>query len=203
MRSYLRLLLPALLLVSLLSDTAVAQTKVATVDLRKIFDNYWKRKQADAAIKERAAEMEKENASMMKDYNKAKEEYKTILEAANDQAVSTQEREKRRTAADEKLKQLKDREDTIAQYQKTARTTIEEQLNRVRENILGEIRTIISGKAQAGGYSLVLDTAAETKNSTPFVIYVNNNENDLTDAVLKQLNDTAPAATGAADAKKK
>jgi len=165
------------------------------VDLRKVFDNYWKRQQADASIKERAAEMEKENTSMMQDYNKAKEDYKTLLESANDQAVSADEREKRKKGAEDKLKQLKDREEAIAQYQKTARTTIEEQLRRTRENILAEIRTVINARAQASGYAIVLDTAAETVNNTPVVLYSSNKEHDLTDSVLEQLNAAAPAGT--------
>jgi outer membrane protein len=190
----MRNFLAGLLVCSFLAgSTAMAQTKVATVDLRKVFDNYWKRKQADAAIKEEAAEMEKENAGMMTDLNKAKDEYKTMLESANDQAVSAEEREKRKKACDQKLKQLRDREETIVQYQKTARTKIEERLGRTRENILKEIRTVIDAKAEAAGYSIVLDTAAQSVNNTPIVVFAKGKETDLTDPVLDQLNAAAPA----------
>ncbi len=183
----------------------MAQTKVATVDLRKVFDNYWKRKQADAAIKDEAAEMEKENASMMTDLNKAKEEYKTMLESANDQAVSAEERDKRKKTCDDKLKQLRDREDTILQYQKTARTKIEERLARTRENILKEIRSVIDAKAEAGGYAMVFDTAAQSVNNTPIVLFAKTKDHDLTDPVLDQLNAAAPAqpATPSGAEKKK
>ena len=51
MHKLLRKLLPALLLISLLGSSASAQTRIGTVDLRKIFDSYWKTKQADAALK--------------------------------------------------------------------------------------------------------------------------------------------------------
>ena len=46
-------------------------------------------------------------------------------------------------------------------------------------------------KAKAADYSLVVDSAAEGLNGAPVFPY-SNTENDLTDAVLKHLNDGAP-----------
>jgi len=195
--------LAGLILFSLVSTTAQAQTKIATLDLRKVFDNYWKRKQADAAVKERAAEMEKEHTTMVADWRKAKEDYQALLASANDQAVSSDEREKRKKTAEEKFRKLKETEEAISQYEKTARTTLDEQLKRMRENILTEIRTVVNSKAVAGSYTLVVDTAAETINNTPVVLYSSNKDNDITDAVLAQLNATAPTEPAPAAEEKK
>jgi outer membrane protein len=185
-------LIAGLMLMSLLGESAWAQSKMATVDLRKVFDGYWKKKQAEAALKERQTDMEKEDRNMVDDYKKAKDEYQSLLAGANDQAVSIEERDKRKNAAEEKLRRMKEMEDTIAQYERQARTTIGEQSQRMRSNILTEIRNVVNAKAKAGGFSLVIDTAAETINSTPVFLY-SNNENDITEAVLQQLNATAPA----------
>lgn len=170
----------------------MAQTKIATVDLRKVFDGYWKKKQAEAALKDRQTDMEKEDRNMVDDYKKGKEEYQSLLTGANDQAVSSEEREKRKTAAEEKLRRLKDMEENISQYERQARTTIGEQSQRMRSNILTEIRNVVNSKAKAAGFSLVIDTAAESINSTPVFLY-SSNEDDITESVLKQLNSTAPA----------
>src|SRR2546421_3096230 len=116
MHDLLRKTIPGLLLITLLSGSAHAQSRIATVDLRKIFDNYWKTKQADAALKDRAQDMEKEHKTMLDDWKKAKEDYQTLLASANDQAVSADQRDKRKKLAEEKLKQIKDSEDTIGQY---------------------------------------------------------------------------------------
>ena len=177
---------------SLLGGSAMAQTRIGMVDLRKVFDGYWKKKQAEAALKERQTDMEKEDRNMVDDYKKAKEDYQSLLASANDQAVSTEERDKRKSAAEEKLRRMKEMEDSIAQYERQARTTIGEQSQRMRSNILTEIRNVVNAKAKAGGFSLVIDTASESINNTPVFLYTNN-ENDITDAVLQQLNATAPA----------
>ena len=180
------------MLMSLLGGSALAQSKLATIDLRKVFDGYWKKKQAEAALKDRQTDMEKEDRNMVDDYKKAKDDYQSLLAGANDQAVSSEERDKRKTAAEEKLRRMKEMEDSIAQYERQARTTIGEQSQRMRSNILTEIRNVVNAKAKAGGFSLVIDTAAESINSTPVFLY-SSNENDITDAVLQQLNATAPA----------
>jgi outer membrane protein len=192
MMNLLRRIIPGLLLLSMLSGNALAQNRIATVDLRKVFDGYWKKKQAEAALKERQTDMEKEDRNMVDDYKKAKDDYQTLLTSANDQAVSTEERDKRKNAAEDKLRRIKEMEDTIAQYERQARTTIGEQSQRMRSNILTEIRNVVNSKAKAAGYFLVIDTAAESINNTPVFLYANN-ETDITDAVLQQLNATAPA----------
>jgi outer membrane protein len=192
MMNLLRRSVLGLILMSMVGGSALAQSRMATVDLRKVFDGYWKKKQAEAALKERQTDMEKEDRNMVDDYKKAKEDYQSLLASANDQAVSTEERDKRKTAAEEKLRRMKEMEETIAQYERQARSTIGEQSQRMRSNILTEIRNVVNAKAKAGGFSLVIDTAAESINSTPVFLF-SSNENDITDAVLQQLNATAPA----------
>ena len=194
MKSLLRKIVPVLLLVSLMSLPAWGQGRLATIDMRKVFDNYWKTKQADAALKDRAADIEKEHKSMLDDWKKAKEDYQTLLTEANNQTLSLEERDKRKKTAEDKFKQIKDSEDAITQYERQARTTLDEQKKRMRDSILEEIRTTINGKAKSAGYALVFDTVGESINNTPVVLY-SNNENDITESVLSQLNAGAPAET--------
>jgi outer membrane protein len=190
-----------LLLISALGCSALAQGRTATIDLRKVFDGYWKTKQADSSLKDRAADMEKEHKNMLDDWKKAKEDYEGLLNNANDQAVSTEEREKRKQAAKDKLKFIKETEDTISQYERQARATLDEQRKRMRDNILGEIRTVLNAKAKTSNFSLVIDVAAESANNTPVILYTNN-ENDLTQDILSQLNAGAPVDTSKPDDKK-
>ena len=192
MKRLLRTVVPALLLISFLGFSARAQGRLATIDLRKVFDGYWKTKQADAALKERAADIEKEHKNMIEDWKKAKEDYQALLTEANNQTLSLEERETRKKSAEAKFKQIRDSEEQITQYERQARTTLDEQRKRMRDSIVEEIRTTVTGKAKAAGYALVIDTMADSANNTPVVLY-SNNENDMTQVVLSQLNAGAPA----------
>ena len=178
-------------LIAFMSVPAVAQERMATIDLRKVFDGYWKTRQANAALQERGDEMEKELKGLVAEFESAKEEYQKLQESANDQAVSITEREKRKKKAEDQLRSLREDEQTIQQFQRQARTTIDEQQRRMREKILEEIKATITSKAKAGNFTMVIDTAAETPNRTPIILYTSNT-NDLTKSVLTQLNALAP-----------
>lgn len=173
---------------------ASAQGKVGIVDLRKIFDDYHKRKTADARLKEQVADVEKERKTMLDQYEKAREDYKTALDGANDQAVSADEREKRKKTAESKLLDIKRLEGDINTFDRQARSTLEEQERKYRDKILAEIRDVITAKAKVAGYTLVVDSAAETINRTPVVMFTSG-ENDLTTVVLSELNANAPATS--------
>jgi outer membrane protein len=191
MKNILRTILPAFLLMALMGGSALAQQKIATVDLRKLFDNYYKTKLAQAAIQERAAQLDKDDKGMKDDYKKTSDDYQKLLEESNDQALSADERDRRKQSAADKLKELQASKTAIDQYERQAQTTLAEQRQRMREKILAEIKTVVNSKAKAGGYALVFDTASETVNGTMTIVYTSG-DNDLTDAVLSQLNAGAP-----------
>jgi Skp family chaperone for outer membrane proteins len=188
---FLRTTVLTVSLLAFLGVPALAQSKIGTVDLRKLFDGYWKTRQAQAALSDRKTQLDKDDNSMRTDLKKGGEEYQKLVEQANDQAISADQRDKRKLAAADKLKQLQDSKVAIDQFERQAQVTLSEQSQRMRENILGEIKIAVTAKAKAAGYSLVIDAAAETANATTAVVY-SSGENDLTDDVLKQLNAGAP-----------
>ena len=173
------------------ATTAMAEGRIATVNLGKLFDDYWKTKQAKAAFEDQKADLEKEGKGMLAEFNKNEAEYKTLLSAANDQAISDSERDKKKKDAEEKLKLLKDQQEALVKFQNQARVTLDERARRMRDNILAEVRKAVESKSRSGNYSLVIDVAAETPNATPVILF-SNGENDITSAVLEQLNASAP-----------
>ncbi len=177
---------------ALLGSPAWAQTRIATVDMGKLIGGYYISKEARAQLDERKADMEKEHANMIEDWKKLRADYQTTLADANDQAVSADERERRRKLADNKLKQLKKSEDNLVEYERTAQSTYRDQVNRVQDKVIDEIRSVLEAKARSAGYTLVLDVAAIGANGIPVILYHSNNDSDLTQAILDQLNAAAP-----------
>ena len=188
--SWKRLIL-TVTLITALAGAASAQTRIASVDLSRVFADYWKTKQATLALEERKADLIKELDSLNTDKKKLLEQYQKLNADANDQAVSPEEREKRKKATEAKLKDLKDSDESIKQFTVRSDTDLKSQFQRMRNNVLGEIKETVNAKAKAGNYSLVLDSAAETINGTRVFLY-SNGENDLTTVVLEQLNAAAP-----------
>jgi outer membrane protein len=187
-----------LLLASLLTAFS-AEQKIGTIDLRKVFDNYWRTKQADANLKEQSADLKKESDAMIADFQKQQEAYRKDLDGANDPALSAEERDRRKKKAEDALLNLRAQEDRIRQFDNTSKTRLMETQRRVRDQILGEIKEKVKAKAKAGNYTMVLDSAADSLNSTPFLLYNANTDNDITDPVLNELNINAPKETPKSD----
>jgi Skp family chaperone for outer membrane proteins len=182
----LRLTLLTVLLLAATALSATAQTKVATVDMKKIFNGYWKTRQATAALENRKLELRKEMKDMADGLDKAQSDYKLLLAQADDQAISPDERDKRQQAATSKAKEIDSTKVTLQQFQRQAEAQLADQSQRMSGNLVVEIQKAVADRAKAGGYSLVINSA-----NTEAFIYVGP-ESDITDGVLTELNAGAP-----------
>jgi outer membrane protein len=199
MRRLLKKLIPALFL--LVGTSAFAQYRIATVDLGRVFTNYWKTKQAQTAIDDHRMDIEKTGKEMLTTFNKAKGDYQKMLDSVNDPAVSSEERDRRKKAAEDKLKDIRDQQDALQQFDRGATTSLDEQLKRTRDNIVSDIRIAVTAKAKTDGYTMVIDTAAQSINQTPVILYCVPGDNDITEAVIKQINMGAPVDVPKSDDK--
>jgi outer membrane protein len=181
-----RLTLLTMLVLCAMSFSAAAQTKLASVDLKKIFTGYWKTKQANVALESRQTELRKEMKDMAEGLDKAQTDYKQLLDQANDSALSADERDKRKQSAAAKAKEMATTKTTLEQFQRQAEAQLSDESQRMRGNLLTDIQKAVADKAKTAGYTLVVNAA----NSEAFV-YVSSST-DITDAVLAQLNAGAP-----------
>jgi len=181
----LRTTVLAVLLLAVGGISALAQTKVASVDMDKIFKGYWKTKQAEVLLNQRIADLQKEIRDMADDLNTAQTNYDQLLDQANNMALSAGERTKSKQAAADKLKEINNSRVAIDQFNRQAQAQVVDQRQRMTANLVSEIQKAVADKARAGGYTLVVNSSV-----TEAVVYTSGD--DLTDAVLKQLNAGAP-----------
>jgi outer membrane protein len=178
---------PALFMMALLTGTTFGQTRIGTIDLKKAFDTYWKRKEALNTLNDEKNDLEKDFKNMVEDAKKAREAYQKLLSDASDSAISSEEREKRKKLAEDKFKQVREKEDDATRFQRDAGARLDERQKRFTDTLVNEIRNVISAIAKTHGLAQVLDI------SSPVVLYTNG-ENDITDEVIKQLNANANTA---------
>jgi Skp family chaperone for outer membrane proteins len=174
------------------SLVAAAEQKIGTVDLKKVFEGYFKTKLVNASLEDEVSGLRKDSKALLDDYQKALDDYKKSNEEANNQALAFDEREKRKKEAEGKLVKVNDAKQSLEQFERTATSNLEEKQRIAKEKILGEILSVIANQAKAAGYSQVQDSAAEGLSKTRIVLY-DSGQNDITDAVLKELNANAPA----------
>jgi Skp family chaperone for outer membrane proteins len=176
----------------------VAEQKIATVDLSKAFDTYYKTVRLNLGFKQEAADMQKELKDMVDAEKKQEGEWQKLIDKAEDQAVSAEERAKSKKAAEEKYREVKSDEQTIEEYNRAAGARLQEKRRQRTEELLKEIRGVLDAQAKAGGYTLVLDVSGESVNTTAPVVLFSSHVNDLTDNLIKELNAGAPPMPAAA-----
>jgi Skp family chaperone for outer membrane proteins len=166
--------------------SASAQSKFASVDMKKVFNGYYKTKMAQAAMDKERSDLTKEIKDMSDALTKARADYKQILDQANDQGISADERDKRKASAAEKAKDVNSRQVAIEQYSRQAEAQLTDKSQRMISNLVGEIQKAVADKAKAGSYTMVVNSA-----NTEAYVYVST-ETDISAAVLAQLNAGAP-----------
>ncbi len=173
------------------ASTVQAQQKIAIVDMKKIFDGYYKTKQGTARLQEDGEAAKKALQGMYEDYQKANEEHKKLIDSTTDPVISSEERERRKKSAESKLLDLQDIERSIAQFNRDTTERLELQKRRMRDEIIRKIREVVNSRARAGSYSLVLDVSGESINQVPVVLF-SSGQDDMTDGILGEMNAGAP-----------
>ena len=170
-----------------------AEFKIATVDYHKVFGNYYKTVQAFNLISNKFVECDKDLKAMHDSLKKIEDDWRQTEAKSEDQAVSPDERAKNKTLAKDMEVQLRFQSESIATFSNRTQLQLEDRWGQNLKDLTTEIRAVMEATAKKQGYTLVLDRTGLTLEGNPLVLYTSG-ENDLTEALLKELNSTAPAA---------
>jgi Skp family chaperone for outer membrane proteins len=171
-----------LLALSCFVGTASAQepVKIATVDLLRVFDSYWKTKLSNDQLKKRGADFDKARVGMIEELNLLKEDYTKLNASSQNPANSDEKRSGDLKKAKEKLIEYKRLEQQIIDFNNNAQKTLADQTRRLRKGRLEEIQEVIDAKAKELGYDLAIDSSQDVLlPRTPTVLYTNR-KNDIT-----------------------
>jgi outer membrane protein len=178
---------------------ATAQTqsgRIATVDMNRIFNEYYKKPIAEAKLKETADSFTKEHDEMVADYKKAVEELNKLRDDQDKPEYTAEVREQKRKAVQEKLAETQKKQRDIEEYRRSHQKILEDQTLRMRQSIIKEINEVIQKESRDAGYLLVFDKSGSTLNQVPAVIFAQDSL-EITDDIVKILNKNAPKAAEA------
>jgi outer membrane protein len=184
-----------------------ADLKIGVVDMQRVFQEYYKTKEADARLKEVLAGYQKEYQDMMADYQKSVDEATKLRSQTQDATLDAKVRDEKTKALQTKVTELQAMERKIQEFNVTRRKQLDDQSQRMRKNIVEEITKVITSLGQAGKYNILLDKSGMTLNGTPTALYVDG-LSDISDDIIKTMNanapkgGTAPAAPTTPPAKK-
>jgi outer membrane protein len=184
------LLLPVLTLAVALigAAPASAQTlKIGTVDMKKVFDNYYKTKDAESKINEARNAAKKELEDRMDIAKKALDEVKKLDDDINNSALSKETKDQKQKLRSDKAVELQNMDREIREFQQSREKQLQEQSMRMRAGIVDDINKVVADRVKAESYNLVFDKSGPSLNGVPIVLYSMDNY-DFTDSVIKALN---------------
>ncbi len=161
--------------------------QVAFVDMNRVFNEFYKTKLAEGQLKEQETEYKSELKKMADEFKELQDAFKAAREESEDRVLSEEARNVRRAAAEEKLVELREMEGKIRRFEETRRRQIADQMKRVRDKLVVEIKETLAGYAKTQDYLAVIEVSGDNLNGVPNVLYYNT-ERDITSPLIELLN---------------
>ncbi len=179
----------AVLMLTLLAagNIFAAEMKIAVINMEEAFNSYYKTKISAANLKKQAEVFKAYAQKLDESRQKLLDEFKTLRDESQNIALSKTEQENKRILAQEKYRQVKEKEAELTQYNKTKYKQLSKEQAQMRDSLLKEIRDEINKQAAMSGYTLVIDKSGNTMNNIPVIIY-NNPAIDITETIIKEMN---------------
>lgn len=177
------------------AGTACAELKIGTVDMKKIFESYWKTKDAETTMSETRGKLKRDLDERME----KRKELQDAIEKLNDELkkpeLAPATLQKKGKERDEKIAEWQIMTRDLQQYQAEKEKQLADQTLRIRNVIVGEILEVVKTKTDAENYDLVFDTSGNSINNVPVVITAKASY-DFTKEIVDKLNATRPKSSG-------
>jgi outer membrane protein len=184
-KSALRVMLLALSFFSAVETRA--QTKIGTVDMERVLKEYSKTKEAEARLNEAKNAAKKEFDERADGYKKALEEINKINAQLDSPVLSTDAKASKAKERDEKIANLKNMEREINEFRQTREQQLQQQMLRMRENLLKEITDVVMEQVKSKNMDLVFDKSGASLNRFSPILF-SPEAMDFTPDVVAELN---------------
>jgi outer membrane protein len=191
MKYTLRITLLASLFLLGAAGRANAQVKLGTVDMNKVFSEYYKTKDAQAKY----AEAEK---AANDDLNSRVEVLKKSMQEINQINAEIEKPELSKEAHDAKLKDQQAKiaaartlDKEIADFRAAKQKGLQDQFLRMRKDIVDDIMKSVNDLVKAKAYDIVFDKSGLSAGAVPVVLY-SRDDLDFSQDLITTLNKTAP-----------
>jgi outer membrane protein len=189
MRS-LALITTAGLVLALAAALNAAEPAMAFVSMERLFDDYYKTKAANVKLKAQFETVDAPRRELMDRVKTLKTEVEKLGAEARDKSLSDAEREKKRTAAEDKFALFRDAETKLAEFDNTYKKQFGDQMKQSQQQLVAEIRAVIQAYVKEHGIRIVFDSSGKTLNSVESVVYYDP-AFDITEPILAILNKNA------------
>lgn len=161
--------------------------KIATVDMEKLFEGFYKTGQIDAVLKQQGQVYQDYLNKRMEKVREMDKTFRIEFDRSQNVTLSQEERNKGTEKAEKIANEIKVIQSEMEVYAKTKREDMMTLTQTKRNDLMVEISDTVKKVAMNQGYDFVLDISGRSASNIPVVIYSKTNV-DLTLDVLNILN---------------
>jgi len=176
-------------------EARAAVQKIATINLKKVYSEYWKTKKADEAIKRKALDKQKIAEGIEKDLRSLDDQIRKSEKLLQDSTLSVAERERRRKQQQRTINEARETAQALQQYNRATQSELQKEQGDTIKKLISEVQGVIGTIAKAKGYNHVFDSSAKT--GPGLVLVFTDGKDDLTAVTQAQLETTNPEKTSA------
>jgi outer membrane protein len=190
----------SLLCLSLLGFAATgrAQIKIGTVDMNKIFNSYYKTKDAEERINEERNAAKQELDGKMDKYKQNLDEINKLNDDVQKPELSAEAKDAKTRQRDELIQETKNLQTEIEQFRSDKEKQLQEQAVRMRNGIVQEITALVLDKVKEENYDIVMDRSGLSLNGVPILIFAKDGL-DFSDDIITELNKDKPKDSSSTD----
>ena len=175
-----------ILLFSVLFITSV-EAKVGFVNLRELFEGFYKTELAQDQINQQIEEVSFERELRLDDIKVIREEIEVLRSESRDEKLSQEARKNKRLQLEDRLIEMQEAQKDLTNYETLRKKQIEEQNKRMQKGLLDEVQSEIVKYGEENGYDLIIDRSAKSSLGTEIVLF-SGFRTDLTVYILERLN---------------
>jgi len=173
------------------SASAQGQIKIGTVDMKRVFQEYYKTREAEKKVNEDKSKAKKDLDQRTSEYQKLISQWEAANRIVQDKLVNAELKAQKQQEAGTLASQIKALEREIDEFRRRREAQLQEQVNRMRKGLMEDIQQNVEEKSKKDNYDLVFDKSGVSPSGVKFLLHTKD-AIDFTSEVLAVLNKNAP-----------
>lgn len=192
MNNLKKILFPILALGVFAAQPALAELDVVTVSMQKLFDGYHKSADANENLQSIQQQAQEEAQEKQQSLQEMADSVRAMQEELENPVLSDSSKEEKQTEIQAKIQEVQQRQREYQQWQERTMNELQARNEEVRQGLIEEIVKVVNDIAlKEYAADLVFDTSDILGSGVPTVLYADS-DFDITDKVLRKLNEDAP-----------
>ncbi|MGJ8697014.1 MAG: OmpH family outer membrane protein [Verrucomicrobiaceae bacterium] len=175
-------------LVVLTSVATAQRLKIATVDMERLFNDYYRTTEIQKEINIERARIQKDNNIRLADIREIEDNIQGLRKQLEDDSLGDKERQDIGQQIVDLRQDGIHKERERSEFLDRRNRSINDRMRKQMRAILNDIQREVSERAKAGNYDYIFDKSGNSSQGIPFVLHARE-MTDLTDSLLTEINE--------------